>query len=130
MEGMFSWATAPLLIFILGRLPLFIASLGSESTSVIVQNSPYVLEWLMSLSMLGIIVSAIFSLLILPARPNTYSRHKWLIMVFQWILVPITLVLFGSIPAIEAQTRLMLGKKYHLGFWITPKGRKGVAGKA
>ena len=124
LEGMISWALAPLLIFILGRLPLYIASFGPESTSVIVQNTPYVLEWLMAFSMLGIVFSAIFGTLLLPPRPYTHSRHKWLVMLLQWILMPITLIFFGSIPAIEAQTRLALGKKYHLGFWCTPKERK------
>lgn len=124
IEGSFSWATAPLLIFILGRLPLFIASHGEQSTSVIVQNTPYVLEFLMILSMIGIFISAIFSIFLLPPRPQTYSSYKWLIMILQWLLCPITLIIFGSIPAIEAQTRLALGKKYHLGFWVTPKVRK------
>jgi hypothetical protein len=123
MEGMFSWATAPILIFILGRLPLWVAGHGSQSTSVIVQNTPYVLEWLMTLAMLGMFVSAIFSFLVLPQRPKHAARHRWLIMILQWVLLPFTLVIFGSIPAIDAQTRLMLGKKYHLGFWVTPKPR-------
>ncbi len=123
MEGMFSWALAPILIFILGRLPLFIAGLGAQSSSVLVQNTPFVLEWIMTLSMLGLFVSAFFSFLVLPSRPKHAPKNKWLIMVLQWALLPFTLIIFGAIPAIEAQTRLMLGKKYHLGFWVTPKPR-------
>jgi len=123
VEGMYSWATAPILIFILGRLPLWVAGRGAESTSVIVQNAPFVLEWLMSVSMLGITVSAIISVLLLPARPKGHSKWKYPVMLLQWILLPVTLILFGSIPAIEAQTRLMLGKKFHLGFFVTPKSR-------
>jgi hypothetical protein len=118
-EGMYSWATAPILIFILGRLPLWTAR---ENPYLIVQNAPYILEWLMGLAMIGIYASALVSFFILPPRPNKYKKWNWLIMILQWILVPVTLILFGSIPATEAQTRLMLGK--YLGFWVTEKARK------
>jgi hypothetical protein len=90
---------------------------------VIVQNTPFVLEWLMGLAMLGILVSALFSFLLLPPRPKHQPRRKWIIMALQWLLLPITLIIFGSCPAIDAQTRLMLGGKYRLGFWVTPKER-------
>ena len=123
-EGMYSWATAPILIFVLGRLPLWVAGRGESSSSVIVQNAPFVLEWLMTAAMIGIFFSAVISMFILPPRPKGHSRWKYLVMFFQWALLPITLIIFGSIPATEAQTRLMLGEKYHLGFWVTPKARK------
>jgi len=124
VEGMYSWATAPILMFVLGRLPLYVAGRGLDSASVIVQNAPYVLEQLMTVSMIGMIFSAALSMLILPAKPAKYPRSKYLIMLLQWLLMPITFILFGSIPAIESQTRLMLGSKFHLGFWVTPKARK------
>ncbi|MFA5076539.1 MAG: glycosyltransferase family 2 protein [Patescibacteria group bacterium] len=119
-EGMYSWATVPILIFILGRLPLWLAK-GSDKATVITQNAPFVLEILMMIAMFGILVSAILSLALLPARPHKIAKHKILVMLLQWILLPVTLVVFGSIPATEAQTRLMLGGKFRLGFWVTPK---------
>jgi len=61
---------------------------------------------------------------ILPPRPKQHPKWKYLIMLFQWILLPVTFIIFGAIPAVDAQTRLMLGKKYHLGFFVTPKARK------
>ncbi len=116
-EGMYSWATVPILIFVLGRLPLYLAPETVKSMALY-QNTPFTLEWLMNLAMAGIFLSAILSLLLLPPssrrRPWSYS-----IMILQWALLPITLILFGSIPATEAQTRLMLGK--YLGFYVTKK---------
>lgn len=120
-EGMYSWATAPILLFVLGRLPLYVAGPGVKST-VLAQNAPFVLEWIMGIGMLGIFVSAILSIRLLPPRPAHYPKYKWLIMFAQWALLPINIVIFGAIPAAEAQTRLMLGK--YLGFFVTPKARK------
>lgn len=124
VEGMYTWATAPILLFLMGRLPLFVVSYQDQSSSVLVQNAPHILEWLMGLSMIGLFVSAILSLLIIPKKPKQYKRNKYFVMLLQWLLLPITFVIFGSLPAIDSQTRLMLGKKYHLGFFVTPKARK------
>ena len=120
-EGMFQWAAAPLLIFVLGRLPMWIAP-ESLQRNILLQNGPLVMEKLMQFSMVGIFVSAFFSLLLLPPRPAQSRRHLYLIMILQWVLLPFTLVIFGSLPAIDAQTRLLLGK--YLGFNVTSKLRK------
>ncbi len=117
-EGTYSWATAAILITI-SRLPLWVAAHVS-STSLLVQNAPFVLEWLMRLAMLGIVVSAFVNVSMLPPAPR-HKTFKFLTMVAQWFLLPLTLLVFGSIPAIDAQTRLMFGK--YLGFWSTEKVR-------
>lgn len=119
-EGVYSWATAPIIILIAGYLPLWLAS-GSERATALFQNAPHVLAFLMRFSMIGLIVIAILYNLMLPAKPAGYNRWHALIMLLQWILVPVTLILFGSIPAAEAQTRLMLGGRFRLGFWVTEK---------
>ncbi len=120
-EGVVSWATAPLLILVLGRLPLFIAG-SVQNPHVIVQNAPFVLEWLMRFAMIGIFASAVFNVLLIPH--HEFKKDKWrpFILVAQWFLLPITMIAFGSAPALHAQTRLMLGK--YMGFWNTEKIRK------
>ncbi len=120
-EGMYSWATAPVLILILGRLPFYFARQGERET-VLAQNAPFVLERLMQVAMAGLLCTAILSMILLPKKPKDVSKWQYVPLVFQWILFPLTTIIFGSIPAIDAQTRLMLGK--YLGFNVTPKIRK------
>jgi len=68
--------------------------------------------------MSGMFVSAFFSLFLLPKPPNRHPMN-YPIMLLQWILLPVVLVVFGVFPAIDAQTRLMLGK--YLGFYVSKK---------
>lgn len=118
MEGMYTWAAAPLMIFILGWLPLH---LTSSEANALVQAAPFTLEWLMRFSMVGVFVSGTLSLTMLPPRPKSVGPHVWLVMLAQWALLPFTFILFGALPAIDAQTRLMIGK--YLGFNVTAKKR-------
>lgn len=124
-EGMYSWATAPIVIFILGWLPLKISQTfyAEAAGSVLVQNAPRILETLMQIGMAGLFASAVISTILLPPKPNSKWFIKYAEMILQWILFPVCMIVFGSIPAIESQTRLMLGK--YLGFWVTEKARKG-----
>jgi len=74
----------------------------------------------------GMIISAILSFKILPPKPKNRVPLRGILrdfsMVFQWLLLPVTLIFFGALPALDAQTKLMSGK--HLGFWATEKLRK------
>ncbi|MBI4457437.1 glycosyltransferase family 2 protein [Candidatus Uhrbacteria bacterium] len=120
-EGMYSWATAPLLIFILGHLPLWVAS-DAVRGSALFQTAPHTLDVLMTMSMIGVFATAIVSLTLLPPKPKDRTWRDWLVMALQWVLVPITFIVFGSFPAIDAQTRLMFGR--YLGFNVTRKKRR------
>lgn len=122
IEGMYTWAVAPVIIFLLGYLPLFVAGEAARGQALF-QNAPYTLEMLMRLAMIGILISAILGIRLLPPRPKVVPRHKYLIMLLQWALLPITFVVFGALPAIDAQTRLMLGGSKRLGFNVTAKQR-------
>jgi hypothetical protein len=120
IEGMYTWATLPLLVFLLGRLPFWLAPEAFRAYAVF-QNTPFTLEWLMRFATVGVFASAILSATLLPPRPAYVPRWQTLVVtVFQWVLLPVTFVLFGAVPAIDAQTRLMLGRG-RLGFNVSPK---------
>lgn len=119
-EGKWSWSLAALMITILGRLPMMVA--GPEvRQSALFFNAPHLLEILMMMAMLGLIMSAVFSIPLLPKRPLTHPKHMYIIMILQWILLPITMILVSAIPAIDAVTHLMFGK--YLGFNVSQKKR-------
>ncbi len=121
VEGNHSWATNALIIFLLGWLPVIVG--GSEfNKSILSFNLPFITRAIMTLSMVGMVSTAIFSIILLPPRPPKFGKFKYLWMVLQWLLFPITTIGLGLLPALDAQTRLMMGK--YMGFWVTPKIRR------
>lgn len=120
IEGFWSLATHPLILFIVGWLPLFVGGAAFNAT-VLSYNLPFVARIFLTCAMFGLIVSAALSMYLLPERPKAKSKTTHLMMVLQWVLVPITMVAFSSLPGLDSQARLFLGK--YLSFWVTPKGR-------
>jgi hypothetical protein len=122
LEGHHSWATSSLILAILGWLPLIFG--GDEfNQQVLAHNLPIYTRYLMMLAMFGLAVSMSLSFLLLPPRPAKYSKWRNLYMLLQWILVPVIAPILGSFPAIDSQTRILLGK-YFGEFWVTEKMRK------
>ncbi|MBL7156416.1 MAG: glycosyltransferase family 2 protein [Candidatus Pacebacteria bacterium] len=121
VEGHWSWATVSILIFSFGWLPVFLGG-NDFSYSVMAYNLPKIISRIMTLTMLGLIGSIYISILLLPPKPPDYGRYKYFVFALGWFLVPITMIFFTSIPALDAQTRWMFGK--YMGFWCTPKIRK------
>ncbi|MBP6881738.1 MAG: glycosyltransferase family 2 protein [Candidatus Pacebacteria bacterium] len=120
-EGYWSLATYPLVLFILGWAPIFLGTREFHET-VLSFELPIMVRNLLIIAMGGLIVSSVISLSLTPPRPAHHSRFTYVVMALQWIMVPITMVVFSAIPGLEAQTRLMLGK--YMGFWVTPKRLK------
>ncbi|MEI6650511.1 MAG: glycosyltransferase family 2 protein [Candidatus Moraniibacteriota bacterium] len=121
LEGHLSWAVAPLILSLLGWLPLFFG--GSVfNESVLAHNLPVVTKTLMTISMGGLVVFVSLSFLMLPPRPKRYGKFRNVLMLFQWVLAPF-FALLGALPAIDAQTRI-LTKHYFGEFWVTEKVRK------
>jgi len=125
IEGFWAWATAALLLFLLGWLPIILGGQKFNFT-VLSFNLPILTSQIMTVSMAGMFISAILSTMLLPPVPKTMKWYVRLLkrstVFLQWIFLPVTLILFGSLPALDAQIRLMLGK--HMGFWVTEKVRK------
>lgn len=124
LEGFWSNATNPIMILVLGWLPIILGGPEFRDT-VLSYNLPNITRDLMTIATLGLILSAVIAASLLPKMPKHMEgkRRYWIPLTLQWLFVPFTIILFGSIPGIHAQTRLMLGK-YVGEFWVTPKHRK------
>lgn len=121
VEGFHSWATNALIIFLLGWLPVIVG--GQEFNKTILSfNLPYITRAIMTFAMVGLVSTATLSIILLPPRPPKFGKFKYLWMILQWFLFPITTIGLGLLPGLEAQTRLMFGK--YMGFWVTPKIRR------
>ncbi len=88
--------------------------------SMITYNIPNIVSIVETFASIGIIVSVLVSLKMLPKRPAKYKKGRNLLMIIQWILMPITSIVYQSLAAFYAQTRLMLGK-YMEKFDVTKK---------
>ncbi|MBI2613034.1 glycosyltransferase family 2 protein [Candidatus Kaiserbacteria bacterium] len=123
IEGFWSLVTHPLILLAVGWLPLFIGGDAFNAT-VLSYSLPSVARTFLAVAMLGLVASAAFSMYLVPKRPPEYTRFRSVVLVAQWVLVPLTMVVFSSIPGLDAQLRLMFGR--YLGFWVTPKSRKAT----
>ncbi len=120
-EGHISWATAPLILTFAAWIPLV---LNSEfNRQVLAHQLPVVASRILTIALLGQFITILLSLLMLPPRPSHYKKSKFIFMIAQWFLVPITSIFFGSAAALDAQTRLMLGR-YPKAFDVTDKAVK------
>lgn len=116
-----TWATSSLLIFLLGWLPIVLGG-PNFSQTILSYSLPKLTSRVLTVSTFGLIASAYLSLTLLPPLPSGSKRFRYFIFAFGWILLPAIMIFFTALPALDAQTRLMLGK--YMGFWVTEKVRK------
>lgn len=116
-EANYSLATSSIYIAVIAWLPIIFGNKFNET--VLAQNLPIMVRVLLGLTWFGLIVSTTISLLLLPPKPPGFGRRHHVWMLLQWVLIPVQAICFSSLPAIDAQTRFMLGK--YMTFWVTEK---------
>ncbi len=119
LESIFFWATGPIILFVAGNIPSLLNNTFKDT--VLAYNLPLAMSWLMGFATLGILVCVIITIQILPLRETPSWFHK-ISLILQWILIPIVSIILSSIPAIDAQTRLLFNRR--LDFQVTKKSRK------
>ena len=103
-----------------GWVPLIVYA--ASSRSVIVHQLPNVISTLQQVATVGIFITILISLKMLPPRPERYKKRRSLWMISQWIYMPVTSICYNAAAAAYSQTRLAFGK-YLDKFDVTEKGR-------
>lgn len=89
--------------------------------SVLSVNLPIISSWILTAAFFGLFATIYVHEKTAPKRPENWSFFTKIWSYIQWLLVPIILITISSLPAIDAQTSLMFGKR--LEFRVTNKAR-------
>jgi len=108
IEGHVSWATSALILLFGALVPVYINP-GAKET-IIANQLPDIASRIQQVALLGIIATLFLSIKLLPPRPERYRKWRYIPMALQWLLMPVTSIIFASTAALNSQTRLMFGK--------------------
>ena len=119
-EGHITWATLPYLLTFVSWLPGIFA--GNEfSNTVLYYNASRITQVIFGLSSLALLTTVILSIWMLPKKKKRFPFFWTLVHMFEWFLVPVIFICLSAMPALEAQTRLMLNKRME--FLVSEKRR-------
>lgn len=83
--------------------------MNASAHTMVGYNLPNIVSVVETFAMIGLIITVLISFRMLPPRPAKYKKGRAVFMFLQWILMPVTSILYQSLAAFYAQTRLMLG---------------------
>jgi len=121
-ESHLSWSTTSIILASSAWVPIILSS-GFRS-DILAYTFPFVYTKILIVAWIGMIITLVISTLLAPPYRGRKPLRR---IIFDWILTPIVLpisnILFSSLPAFESQTRLMFGKYLEV-FRVTVKSTK------
>jgi hypothetical protein len=120
--GNVSWSTSAFLLAF-AWIPLLFDT--SFQDTVLAHNVSVYSSNMLTLAWIAVFANAWTYFMLLPPLPERHKKTRlirYFGMVFQWFIAPIVSIFFSSLPALESQTRLMVGQSLNV-FWMTPKVR-------
>lgn len=108
LDGHVALAYTSVMIAFAAWIPLLV---NAEAVrSIPAHQLPTTVSFLQSIAMVGIAVAIFSAFKILPPRPARYKRRRTVGMLLQWVLMPVTAIVYGSLSAYTSQTRLLFGR--------------------
>ncbi len=123
LEGHISWSTAPLILAFAAFIPALFNPNDYASNQL-----PLLASRIQTVALAGILVTFFLGMKALPPKPKRYKHRRTLWMVLQWVLLPLTSIVYSALAAINSQTRLLFGK-YLDKFDLTEKTVKTDTGQ-
>lgn len=117
IEAHLFWPTSFFILTLAASIPALINPVFGRTT--LGYNLPKLSGIIMTITTCFIAILIIIDTKSHPKRTTSFSVAKTPILIFQWILLPVISFFFSSLPALEAHTRLLLGKR--LEYKVTEK---------
>lgn len=120
LQSYLTWSTLAVLITFGGLILQWVNPRFAQTTLSF--YLPHFSSLLLTSALLGLFTLIIVHERLVPPRPRNWNLLVRTFSYLQWIFIPLILLVYGSLPAIDAQTRLMLGR--YMEFRVTTKVRK------
>ena len=98
---------------------------AEAARSVAAHQLPDTVSTLQQIALIGMAIAIFSAFKILPPRPVRYTRRRSVWMLLQWVLMPVTSIVYSSAAAFAAQTRLLVGR-YLDKFDVTEKATAAI----
>lgn len=108
IDGHVTLACISILVAVGGWVPLLINSHAAQDIAA--HMLPDVISQVQRVAMVGMLITIIIAMKMLPPRPERYKRRRTVLMVLQWFLMPVTAIVYSAASAFNAQTHLLFGK--------------------
>lgn len=123
LQNHVNWSTSAILVLIAAFIPPLL-----HPQSLAANELPLIASRIQRVGLASLLVMIYVSLVTLPPRPARYKRHRSVLMLAQWVLLPVTSIAFGCLAAFNSQTRLMF-KWYLSTFDVTEKATVTESGR-
>ena len=112
-----NWAITPFVIMFGATVPLIINPAFGRTT--LGQNLPVYASSMLSVALVALLVLIWIEHRIVPPRPPDWGWFHRFLSYIQWIGLPFVGIFFSTLPALDAQTRLLTGR--YLEYRVTEK---------
>ena len=123
LEGHVTWAIWATIMVIIAPLPILLGGFFFNQMPI-GYNLPRITGMLFNFTLITSLIWILLTRTILPPRPKDVKWFVNILMLLEWAIVPFIIIIVGSTPALDAQTRLMLAQ--YMEFFPTEKRRKVV----